>query len=81
MQPEIPATSHSLSTPPSAPQYTSSPQSSLAPFGTAITHLQATQADAKNWFISKGAASTSNEQRLHITASTDNERLRYQIDT
>lgn len=51
------------------------------PFGVAITHLQATQANAKNWFITKNPTSTSNEQRLHITSSTDDERLRYQFDT
>ncbi|MGP5209540.1 PepSY-associated TM helix domain-containing protein [Psychrobacter alimentarius] len=75
MQPEIPTVSRSLILP--SPNMAQTPE----PFGVAITHLQATQPNAKNWFITKGPTSTSNEQRLHITTSADDERLRYQFDT
>lgn len=80
MQPEIPAVSQPSALPLSS-QYLPNMAQTPEPFGVAITHLQATQANAKNWFITKNPTSTSNEQRLHITSSTDDERLRYQFDT
>ena len=83
MQPEIPAVSPhtSLVSSPQNPQNTTSTADMLEPFSMAINHLQTTQANANNWFITKGPTSTSHEQRLHITTSADNERLRYQFDT
>ncbi len=81
MQPEIPAVSPQTSPAPALPQNAASAIASLEPFGAAISHLQATQANAKNWFISKGPSSTSHDQRLHITASTEDERFTYQFDT
>ncbi|WP_201594219.1 PepSY-associated TM helix domain-containing protein [Psychrobacter vallis] len=81
MQPEIPPISQQITATSSQPQNAVSNIDSLEPFGTAITHLQATQTDAKNWFITNGPTSTSSEQRLHITTSAENERLSYQIDT
>lgn len=80
MQPEIPAVSQPSALPLSS-QYLPNMAQTSEPFGVAITHLQATQANAKNWFITKNPTSTSNEQRLHITSSTDDERLSYQFDT
>ena len=80
MQPEIPTVSQP-STLPLSSQRSPNMAQTPEPFGVAITHLQATQPNAKNWFITKGPASTSNEQRLHITTSADDERLRYQFDT
>lgn len=80
MQPEIPAVSQPSALPLSS-QYLPNKAQTSEPFGVAIAHLQATQANAKNWFITKNPTSTSNEQRLHITSSTDDERLRYQFDT
>lgn len=87
MQPEIPAVSQQTSSVPLSQVQTTQPQSVILPdnkpdpFGLAIKNLQATQADAKNWFITKGASSTSHDQRLHITVSTDKERQQYQFDT
>ncbi|MEN6670062.1 PepSY-associated TM helix domain-containing protein [Psychrobacter sp. B38] len=95
LQPEIPAISQqalpaSSSSIPSTssmqPQSTASTTSVSTDnkpesFAMAISHLQATQANATNWFITKGASSTSNDQRLHITVSTDKERQQYQFDT
>lgn len=81
MQPEIPTVLPQASPAPTSPQTIASTIDSPEPFGTAIAHLQATQANAKNWFITKGPSSTSSDQRLHITASTENERLSYQFDT
>ena len=80
MQPEIPAVSQRPSLSPLA-QNSPNIEQTPEPFGVAIAHLQATQENAKNWFITKGPPSTSNEQRLHITTSANDERLRYQIDT
>ncbi len=80
MQPEIPAVSQHPSLSPLA-QNSPNIEQTPEPFGVAIAHLQATQENAKNWFITKGPPSTSNEQRLHITTSAHDERLRYQIDT
>ena len=80
MQPEIPTVSQS-SILPSSSQHSPNTAQTPEPFGVAIAHLQATQPNAKNWFITKGPTSTSNEQRLHITTSADDERLRYQFDT
>lgn len=80
MQPEITAVSTPSALPLSSQHLPNKAQTS-EPFGVAISHLQATQANAKNWFITKGPTSTSNEQRLHITTSADDERLRYQFDT
>ena len=81
MQPEIPAISQQITPTPLHSQNALSSTDRPEPFGVAIAHLQATQANAKNWFITKGPSSTSNDQRLHITASTEDERLRYQFDT
>ena len=80
MQPEIPAVSQRPSLSPLA-QNSPNIEQTPEPFGVAIAHLQATQANAKNWFITKGPPSTSSDQRLHITTSAHDERLRYQIDT
>lgn len=81
MQPEIPAISQQITPTSSQPQNAVSNIDTPESFSVAIAHLQASQANAKNWFITKGPTSTSSEQRLHITTSTENERLRYQIDT
>lgn len=89
MQPDIPAVSQQTSL---ASQQLQSIQSQKLqnavntvdvpePFSVAIAHLQATQANAKNWFITTGPSSTSNDQRLHVTVSTEDERLQYQFDT
>lgn len=80
MQPEIPAVSQHPSLSPLA-QNSPNIEQTPEPFGVAIAHLQATQENAKNWFITKGPPSTSSDQRLHITTSAHDERLRYQIDT
>lgn len=87
MQPEIPAVSQQTSAA-TLPATSSSPLQNVTstvdkpePFGMAIKNLQATQANAKNWFITKGASSTSQDQRLHITVSNDKERQHYQFDT
>lgn len=80
MQPEIPAVSQRPSLSPLA-QNSPNIEQTPEPFDVAIAHLQATQENAKNWFITKGPPSTSNEQRLHITTSVNDERLGYQIDT
>lgn len=81
MQPEIPATSQHIS--PTSPQTQNSLNATVTPetFGVAIAHLQATQANAKSWLVSKGPNSNSRNQRLHINISTDDDRLRYQFDT
>ena len=87
MQPELPAVSQQTSSTSLSsiqleyPQNVASTENKPDPFGMAIGHIQATQANAKNWFITTGPSSTSNDQRLHITASTEDERLRYQFDT
>lgn len=81
MQPEIPTVSQQISPTSSQSQNAVSSTDVPEPFSVAIAHLQATQANAKNWFITKGPTSTSNEQRLHITTSSEEERLRYQFDT
>lgn len=80
MQPEIPAVSQRSSLSPLA-QNSPNIEQTPEPFGVAIAHLQATQENARNWFITKGPPSTSSDQRLHITTSAHDERLRYQIDT
>lgn len=80
MQPEIPAVSQHPSLSPLA-QNSPNIEQTPEPFGVAIAHLQATQENARNWFITKGPPSTSSDQRLHITTSAHDERLRYQIDT
>ena len=74
MQPEIPAVSQHPSLSPLA-QNSPNIEQTPEPFDVAIAHLQATQENAKNWFITKGPPSTSNEQRLHITTSVNDERL------
>lgn len=81
MQPEIPAISQQKTATPLNSQNAVSSTDRPEPFSVAIAHLQATQANAKNWFITKGPSSTSNDQRLHIMTSTDDKRLRYQFDT
>lgn len=81
MQPEIPAISQQITPTSSQPQNAVSNIDTPESFSVAIAHLQASQANAKNWFITKGPTSTSSDQRLHITTSTENKRLRYQIDT
>ncbi|ERL54363.1 PepSY-associated TM helix domain-containing protein [Psychrobacter aquaticus] len=82
MQPDIPAVSQKLQSVQShKPQNAASTVDKPEPFSVAIAHLQATQANTKNWFITTGPSSTSNDQRLHITASTEDERLQYQFDT
>lgn len=83
MQPDVPAVSQQISSAPSPqnPQNMARSTEKLEPFSIAVAHLQATQTNAKNWFITKGPTSTSHEQRLHITTSSEDERLRYQIDT
>ena len=80
MLPEIPAVSQRSSLSPLA-QNSPNIEQTPEPFGVAIAHLQATQENARNWFITKGPPSTSSDQRLHITTSAHDERLRYQIDT